>query len=173
MTVKQKQCLLCYLGYYDGGIDGIRGSKTAAAEAAFGKDHGGFSPESLLAAVTRPEDFWQQIPNFRREEFRCKCGGKYCDGFPAEPSRKLVGLAQAVRSHFDAPVIISSGVRCERHNARVGGVSGSRHKTGCAMDFRVRGKTAEQVLAFVKAQSQTHYAYAIDENFLHMDVTEP
>ena len=35
MTVKQKQCLLAYLGYYTGAIDGIWGEKSRAATEAF------------------------------------------------------------------------------------------------------------------------------------------
>lgn len=173
MTYPQKQCLLCYLGLYGGAIDGIRGKASEAAEEAFSRTYGEFTPENLLKAVENPRDFWQDVPNFTREEFRCKCGGVYCDGFPAEPSRKLVTLAQTVRSHFNAPAVVSSGVRCSTHNANVGGVANSRHQTGCAMDFSVRGVPAGQVLEFVLAQPQTHYAYAIDGNYIHMDVTEP
>ena len=173
MTEKQKQCLLAYLGLYDGAIDGIRGAKTLAAEAAFGEKYGEYSAENLLEAVAKPEDPWAEAPNFTREEFRCKCGGKFCDGFPAEPSGKLVRLAQRVRSHFDAPAVVSSGVRCRTHNANVGGVTGSRHLRGLAMDFCVRGRSAAQVLEFVKAQPETRYAYAIDGNYIHMDVETP
>ena len=170
MTVKQKQCLLCYLGYYDGGIDGIRGSKTAAAEAAFGKDHGDFSPESLLAAVTRPEDFWQQIPNFRREEFRCKCGGKYCNGYPVEMKEKVVRLADGARAHFGAEGTVISGIRCEVHNANEGGVANSRHKSGKAIDLRIKGVTADSLLAYVKKQPGVRYAYKINSTNVHFDI---
>ena len=173
MTAKQKQCLLCYLGLYSGPIDGIWGEKSRQAQGAFEGKFGPFTPENLLAALSNTVDFWQEIPNFTREEFRCKCGGKFCGGFPAEPAEKLVRLAQAVRSHFDAPAVVSSGVRCQTHNANVGGVPGSRHKLGTAMDFCVRGKTSGEVLDFVLARPETHYAYAIDGNYIHMDVIVP
>jgi peptidoglycan hydrolase-like protein with peptidoglycan-binding domain len=35
MTVKQQQCLLCYLGFYSGLIDGKAGAATKAAAAKF------------------------------------------------------------------------------------------------------------------------------------------
>lgn len=173
MTLRQKQCLLGYLGLYTGAMDGIWGKGSKAAEEEFCRQYGDFTPENLLKAVENPDDFWEEIPNFTREEFRCRCAGRYCDGFPAEPSRALVRLAQGVRDAFGRPVILSSGVRCETHNANVGGVAGSRHKTGTAMDFRVDGVPAARVLEFVRAQPQTHYAYDIDGVYLHMDVTEP
>ena len=191
MTVKQKQCLLCFLGYYDGRIDGIWGDNSEWATMNFQNDYGlevdgvfGTDTEALaLRAVTgdaepvpvEPEqndDFWAGIKYFRREEFRCKCGGKYCNGFPVEPSRKLVRLADRVREHFGAAAVVSSGIRCETHNAKVGGVSGSRHKIGTAMDFRILGRSASSVLPYVQSQSDTHYAYAIDSSYVHMDVVE-
>ena len=79
-------------------------------------------------------------------------------------------LADRVRQHFDNAVLISSGVRCQLHNAAVGGVSNSRHLTGKAMDFRVLGNTADRVLAFVQLQPELRYAYAIDETYVHMDI---
>lgn len=173
MTNRQKQCLLCYLGLYSGAIDGIWGKGSKGAEADFTRIYGEFTEENLLKALENPADFWQDTPNFTREEFRCKCGGKHCGGFPVEPAERLVRLAQTVRSHFDAPVVITSGVRCETHNEKVGGVPGSRHKKGTAMDFTVRGVPAAKVLAFVLEQPQTRYAYNIDGSCIHMDVGEP
>mgnify|MGYP003304469701 CR=1 FL=1 len=81
---------------------------------------------------------------------------------PAEPNEALVRLADRVREHFGAPVIVSSGVRCITHNALVGGAVASRHMAGKAMDFCVKGKSASEVLAFVQSQKDVRYAYAIE-----------
>ena len=75
-----------------------------------------------------------------------------------------------VREHFGAPVFVSSGVRCEQHNANVGGVEGSRHKSGKAMDFRIENANAVTTLAYVQSLPGVRYAYAIDKNYVHMDV---
>lgn len=181
MTALQQQCLLRYLGYYSGSIDGIFGPQSAAATKAFQTGYGldadgvfgAATQEMILKAVAgeaTPKAFWEDIRHFTREEFRCRCGGKYCDGFPAEPSEKLLRLADRVREHFGAAAVVSSGVRCAAHNANVGGAEGSRHLTGSAMDFRVAGKTAPEVLDFVKTRPETRYAYAIDGTYVHMDV---
>lgn len=177
MTDQQKQCLLMYLGYDCGGIDGILGKKSAAAVMAFQSDYGLeadgiFGPltqEKILAVICDGEDWWADIRYFRREEFACKCGC-YCDGFPAEPEETLVRLAEDVRAHFDAPVTVSSGVRCARHNTNVGGVENSRHLRGKAVDFCVAGKTAAQALCYVNPMAGIRYAYAINDTFVHMDV---
>ena len=187
LTNKQKQHLLAYLGYYVGNIDGKWGQMSETATKAFQKDYGitadgicGKETEKALKhAVSygmpaknadEKADFWAYIKHFKREEFACKCGGKYCNGFPAEPERKLVTVADRVREHFGKPAIVSSGVRCKQHNANVGGVSNSRHMAGKAMDFCVIGKTAKEVLAYAQAQPEIRYAYAIDQNYIHMDI---
>lgn len=117
--------------------------------------------------------FWDGIKYFTRDEFACKCkqyGKAYCNGYPVEPSQKLVRLAEKVRMHFNAPITVSSGIRCKQHNINQGGVSNSRHTLGTAMDFAVSGKTAAQVLAYVKTLPEVAYCYAINNDYVHMDV---
>lgn len=184
MTVTQIQHLLAYLGYYTIPVDGITGPGTAAAVRAFQKDFGGLEVDgapgdATQAALRRavwagmPEKegaFWKDVRYFTREEFRCQCGGRYCGGFPAEPSETLVALAEKVREHFGVPMIVSSGLRCQKHNAAVGGVSNSRHLSGRAMDFTLRGRSAGEILAYVQTLPGVNYAYAIDGSYVHMDV---
>ena len=183
MNSTQKQCLLKYLGYYTGAVDGIWGSASAAALEAFRSASGSAGSDAdLTAAVAASETeaaeardtekagFWAGIRYFTREEFRCKCGGLYCSGFPAEPSEQLVTLADGLRAHFDAPVTVSSGLRCPKHNAAVGGVANSRHLAGKAMDFSVRGRSAAEVCSYAAALPGIRYAYAIDGSYVHMDV---
>ena len=88
----------------------------------------------------------------------------------AQPVKRLVCLAEKIRVHFGAPVIVSSGVRCEKHNTKVGGISASRHQYGKAMDFCVKGKAAKEVLDYVKKLDGVRYAYAIDNAYVHIDV---
>ena len=182
MTDRQKQHLLGYLGYYSGIPDGIWGRLSEEATRAFQRAYN-LEPDGVFGAETEkriravigtgeepsgdPQGWWREIRYFTRNEFRCPCGK--CGGFPAEPEEKLVRLAQAVREHFAAPVMVSSGVRCDAHNAQVGGVANSLHRVGKAMDFRVAGKTAAAVLDYVRTL-RVHYAYAIDENHVHMDI---
>ena len=143
-------------------VDGIAGEKTRAKVDE--------KPiKNASASSSASGDWWDEIKYFKRSEFACKCG-KYCNGYPVEPQEKLVRAADKVRAHFGLPMDVSSGVRCSRHNSAVGGVSGSRHRNGKAMDFRVRGKTAAQVLAFVKTLPEIRYCYAINDTYVHMDI---
>lgn len=188
MTNKQKQCLLEYLGYYEtensptvNNVDTLWGAQSEAATRKFQRDYGldvdgifGSMTEAKIKEVVASGELpvvdWDKVKYFGKAEFRCNCNGKYCDGFPAEPDPKLVRVADRVREHFGAAALISSGVRCEKHNANVGGVSNSRHLYGKAMDFCISGKRAADVLVYVQAQPEIRYAYAIDANYVHMDV---
>jgi hypothetical protein len=187
MTIKQRQCLLFYLGYYVGGIDGVWGSGSRESCKAFQRDFfqmpekvdgvcGAETEKALTHAVaygmpvkkeeaSTSGDFWDGIKYFRKAEFACKCG---CGASDME--EKLIKTADKVREHFGNTVIVSSGRRCKTHNARVGGVSNSRHLSGKAMDFCVSGMSASMVLTYVQKLPEIRYAYAIDSSFVHMDV---
>jgi hypothetical protein len=197
MTVKQQQHLLAYLGYYVGAVDGVWGTLSKTACKAFQKDFfqmdskvdgicGAETEKALTHAVaygmpakkvetnvtTKEETgtFWDDIKYWSREEFRCQCGGKYCNGFPAEPSEKLVRLADDVRGHFGRHGHRSSGLRCETWNSIQGGVSNSKHKFGKALDFCIEGHSSNTVLDYVLSRPGVNYAYAIDGSYVHMDV---
>ena len=174
--MKQKQALLAYLGYYDGPLDGLWGEKSQRATRAFQADYGiivdgipGAATQKMLigaiagtaAKVERPSEaeqedtdkqntgtFWDDIRHFKREEFRCQCKGKYCNGFPVEPQEKMVRTVDEIRRRLGVPVTIvesgGSGVRCPVHNANVGGVANSNHLTGNAADLH-SGKSPEEM----------------------------
>lgn len=119
------------------------------------------------------DDLWKGIKYWTPEEFKCRCGeyhAPYCDGFPVQPDRKLLELADDIRERCGAPAHRSSGIRCEMHNLDSGGVANSRHLTGKALDFCVEGYTSAKLLAEVKKDPRVRYAYAIDDTYVHMDV---
>lgn len=168
MTTKQKQLLLNYLGYDTGGIDGVWGPRSQKAEQDFrsARRIPDATLESALKIAVAGENIWDTVKYFTPGEFQCKCG---C-GAATQVDPHLLRLADAVRAHFGAPCIVSSGIRCEKHNQKVGGVASSRHLSGKAMDFSIKGRTAIETLSFVQQLPAVRYAYAIDKNYVHMDV---
>lgn len=52
MTTKQKQCLLAYLGYYSGPLDGLLGDKSKRATIDFQRDFGGISVDGICGEQT-------------------------------------------------------------------------------------------------------------------------
>lgn len=184
MTIRQVQALLIYLGYAPGDPDGIPGAKTRQAVREFQKaaglaadgSPGEQTARALLAAVAggqtrRPEDFWGELRYFRREEPGIRCPCPRCGGFPVEPAERLMRLADSIREQAGVPMNPSSTVRCQVHNDELPGSAGnSRHLTGRAMDFSLKGWSSARALALVRKQPGVHYAYAIDGSYVHMDV---
>ena len=163
MTILQIQALLTYLGYDPGTVDGLNGRNTQAAVRTFQQaeglaadgipgpkteaalldavNHGrfcGMTPMPSTPAesgTTETGTFWDEIEFFSREEFRCKCGWKYCNGFPAEPDEMAVRCADEIRREAGVPLRVNSGLRCDTWNRLQGGAIGSYHRTGQAIDL--------------------------------------
>jgi len=49
-------------------------------------------------------------------------------------------VLEPLRLHFGIPIYISSGYRCPRLNAKVGGVKSSQHQRGEAADIYIKNK---------------------------------
>lgn len=196
MTIKQRQCLLVFLGYDTGGIDGVWGDKSRYAVECAQEDFGipadgVWGPQTetaILEAVytydvdapaqQEPEtddpelaERFSGIRYWSPEEFRCQCYGKYCDGFPALPDRTLLELVDDIRHEAGRPGHRSSGLRCEIHNRNEDGVWNSKHMSGKAFDFMIEGMSGQQLLAMVQKDPRTSYAYIIGNGpYVHVDV---
>jgi uncharacterized protein YcbK (DUF882 family) len=77
--------------------------------------------------------------------------------------------------HFDAPVTITSGPRCTKHNKSVGGAKNSEHRIiegedVDAVDIQVKGHTPTEVYMYLK---NLPYANLLGlgkyKTFVHMD----
>lgn len=159
MTTRQIQDSLDLLGYGPISNDGALGPATREAVKKFQRQEGlsddgipgPLTEAKLLDAVAagrvyKPQEtaskppgktgtFWDEIEFFTREEFRCKCGGRYCNGFPAEMSEDTVRCADEIRRRAGVPLRVNSGLRCDCWNAIQGGVKNSNHRTGHAVDL--------------------------------------
>lgn len=191
MTIKQKQHLLAYLGYYVGNIDGVWGTLSEIAMNAFRADFKGLdipnmpenAPEKALKHAvaydlfkTEPVKeetgtFWDEIEYFDRSEFKCKCGGKYCNGYPAEPDERMVRIADQLRKNLGVPITIVSGLRCKNWNAIQGGVSNSQHMYGEAADIYAKGVSQSRVETELYKIGGVRYHYPIKgSSNVHFDV---
>lgn len=84
---------------------------------------------------------------FKYSEFDCKCGK--CERPEGVPSKELVDILTKIRKHYNQPVIINSGYRCEAHNKAVGGSANSQHFKGSAVDIIVKNTPTESVWEYV------------------------
>lgn len=132
------------------GSDGDFGDETRTGVKAFQKSQGlkadGIVGEDTLLKLANVEYSY-----FRPDEFKCNCGGKYCNGYPVPVKEELKLLLTKIREHFGKPVVINSAVRCKEWNRRVGGVVGSEHTLGTAADIKVIGVAVSSVNAYAKS----------------------
>ncbi len=197
MTVLQQQCLLTYLGY-PCAIDGIPGEETTTQTKKFQNDYS-LTPDGICGPITekmmigvvsgtvakkekqaisdnvsdnstQTGTFWDSIKYFKREEFKCKCGGQYCNGFPAEMKEDVVRIADDARAHFGKPAHVVSGLRCKVWNQMQGGVGNSQHMYGEAIDLRIDGVDSETLRQYVSSRPKHRYSYCINGTNVHFDI---
>lgn len=138
-------------------VDGVYGSKTNVKLIAevkkyqkkLGVKQDGIIGTATIAAINAERNKnlepGQLSKHFRKSEFKCKCGGKYCGGYPAAIDSNLIRILEGLRTHYDRPVTITSGLRCKKHNKVVGGATNSAHKKGKAADIYIAGVSRENI----------------------------
>ena len=103
--------------------------------------------------------------NFRPEEFRCECGGKYCSGYPSYMKKVELQNLQKIRDHFGKPMTVTCGLRCKPYNNSLrGSISNSRHLTGYATDFYMKGVTdtlanRKKAISWIKKLPNHNFTY--------------
>lgn len=108
--------------------------------------------------------------NFKVSEFTCKCG---CGTNNID--QRVINIAQKIREEVGEAVRVNSGYRCEKHNARVGGIKGSFHTKGLAADLSSSVgaiKLFEAVKKLKDAGQLQDLEYCIlykRKNFIHID----
>ena len=111
-------------------------------------------------------------PHFQRREFACKCG---CGAYNIDPA--LVQMCETIRDNIGVPLIVNSGVRCEKHNAKVGGVKGSYHTQGKAVDLSCTlgaRKLFEAIRNLYDAGKLPGLEYCLlYPTFVHVDMGKP
>lgn len=141
LSIKERQRYLTKLGYYTGKIDGIEGAGTKKAYKQLQKKYFirksdidgiyGNNTEKLLINAYRIKIYTK---NFKLEEFKCECNGKWCTGYHEILSINLLKNVQKLRNKYGS-LTITSGLRCTNYNSNIGGIRGSKHTQGKAVDF--------------------------------------
>lgn len=178
LCIKDLQNLLNNKGY-NLSVDGIVGNATLNAIKDFQSKNGlsvdgiaGTKTFEKLKSSSSTTTTWDDIKHFKKEEFTCQCG---C-GLNNIDIRLAKILEDYFRNYYNKPVVITSGCRCSKHNAQVGGVQGSRHVLGKASDFYVSGVSVSTFLARAKElqkQGIIRYTYTNSTNMngvIHIDI---
>ena len=102
--------------------------------------------------------------HFSLREFECPC----CHRVRLHPL--LLVRLEELREAWGRPLLLTSGYRCDPHNARVGGVPKSAHRLGLAADVAAPGEDQE---AFVLAAADAHFHRILphcDRGYVHLAV---
>ena len=107
MTIKQKQCLLLYLGYYTGEVDGIWGDNSRCATEAFQRNYGltvdgifGIGTEARIREVVASGELPQQPQD--------------TPGTEAQTGGRISGISSV--PNFAAPAAAAAVSRWSRRN---------------------------------------------------------
>lgn len=121
---------------------------------------------SVVRAYSKAKDGEKALTrNFKAREFACKDGSDVI--FISEG---LVGILQAIRSHFGRPVTVNSGYRTPAYNEKVGGAKFSQHLFGTAADITVSGVSPEDVADYAEGLLSTSGGIGRYQTFTHIDV---
>ena len=162
-VIKNLQNLLNNKGY-GLSVDGLAGDSTVNAIKDF-QSKNGLSVDGIAGQQTynvlnggqpAPTPSHYTCKYFKDSEFACPCCGLNLE------KDGIKRIADEIREHFGRPAIITSGTRCIKHNKEVGGVAGSYHTTGNAIDIIVPGVSGSEVLTYTKqivAQGRARYTY--------------
>lgn len=129
------------------------------------KEHDGHYGAKTDKALRHWRNVKKYAPNFRPEEFKCGCGGRYCTGYPTQMRVIELKHIQAIRSHYGKPMTVTSGLRCKTYNDRLSGSSrDSLHMKGRAVDFYMPGVTdtlehRKKAIKWIRKQPRHHYTY--------------
>ena len=106
---------------------------------------------------------------FLPEEFECPCKDKHCEGKLPQMRMNptLIQALNRIRQELGKPIKVNSGFRCTAHNAAVGGVPHSTHRTGYAADIVCDDMAKLKEL--VEAEKEFK-GIGIASNFIHVDV---
>ena len=103
--------------------------------------------------------------NFKRSEFKCQCG---CGA--NDISLDLVQRLQEVRDALGQMMVISSGVRCKKHNEAVGGSEHSSHIEGNATAVDIACPNSVYREKLLTAIMPVFDRVGIAKTFIHCDV---
>lgn len=105
------------------------------------------------------------MKHFKMGEFACSCCGE------VDMDDTLLGMLNEARETAGVPFVITSGFRCEEHNANVGGTKGSAHTLGYAVD--IAATNSRNRLVIVQALLKAGFnRIGIAKTFVHVDVDE-
>ncbi|MCK9370545.1 D-Ala-D-Ala carboxypeptidase family metallohydrolase [Candidatus Dojkabacteria bacterium] len=108
--------------------------------------------------------------HFAKFEFECQC--KYKDCMQQSVNEELIAKLELVRTEFGAPLSISSGFRCAKHQRDLAetmetAVGLSQHELGNAADIATNPAKSILLLPIIRKHFM---AVGVANSFIHVDL---
>jgi uncharacterized protein YcbK (DUF882 family) len=105
---------------------------------------------------------------FKPEEFLCKCQNTDCR--KADLDTEFALTLDTLREMLGRPMVITSGVRCEKHNTAVGGAAKSKHVQRIAVDVSTNGWTSDEKYELIRLALLLKLGgVGLHSKFIHLD----
>jgi len=162
LTKEQRKARFKYLGLGEYNKENIKKFQKKYLRSKDVDGVYGTNTDNLLRHVYNVKKYTK---NFSPEEFKCECGGRYCTGYPTYMKKVELENLQSIRAHFGKPMTITCGMRCRPYNNSLrGSISNSKHLTGYATDFYMKGVTdtlanRKSSIKWIKKLPNHNYTY--------------
>lgn len=191
---KSRSCARALQAKVGAAQDGIIGTQTINALKAYQRSHN-LAADGIMGPATYSVLFLGKpaptsapssglsagyiSPHFRKVEFRCGCGGRYCNGYNGRNvDPRLLNILEKIRAYYGKPITITSGIRCQRYNDSLrGSIKNSVHRLGGAADIYIPGVTTTAAgraqvkkLAYQYGAAYCYYGTANMGNAVHINV---
>lgn len=108
------------------------------------------------------------MKHFTEKEFRCKCCGQLPPSVRENITSLVDNVLDPVRDQLGETIYVTSGYRCPKHNAEVGGVPNSQHMRGEAADIHASTSSATDKLARLIVAQGKFDQLILYPTFLHV-----
>ena len=109
-----------------------------------------------------------KMKHFKIEEFACPCCNK------RSMDDEFLAAIDTCRDMAGIPFVITSGFRCKKHNAEIGGKPNSAHLRGLAADIKcLDSRSREIIIRNIFRVCHLHkypVRIGIAKNFIHWDI---
>ncbi len=106
--------------------------------------------------------------NFDRKDYVCPCDSCKNGGIVVMPA--IYNFVQKMRDVIAAPLVVTCGVRCIPHNAKIGGAPDSRHTYRDAVDLEVKDSRHRALIVGAALETFPLGMVEVCPNHLHIDM---